>query len=274
MPAELPVLTVADAAAWSSWLSCNGSISTGVWLTLAKKSAGTASPTLLRYAQALDEALCHGWIDGQARAGDKDGTCYSQRFTARTARSAWSHRNVENIARLEREGRMTESGRRAVKAAKADGRWDVAYAGQATAEMPPEFIAAVAAVPTAKAAYETLTKQNRFAIYYRINSLKTQAGRKKRIAAFVEMLAQGETPYPQKQRAGTSTPPVSITAVARKEREERAHRPHLVGTRRSARLSQRAKQSSRGDVSYVGMRSTGPSTITQIRQNTAVFTWL
>ncbi|KAI1390394.1 bacteriocin-protection, YdeI or OmpD-associated-domain-containing protein [Hypoxylon trugodes] len=238
MPIELPALTVADAAAWLSWLSRNGGTSKGVWLTLAKK--GAIKPTSLAYAQALDEALCYGWIDGQVRGGQGDtvNVCYTQRFTPRTARSSWSKRNVEHIARLEREGRMTEAGRLAVEAAKADGRWEAAYAGQATADLPPEFLAAVAAVPTAQATYDTLTQQNRFAIYYRLTALKTQAGREKRIAAFVDMLARGETPYPQKPRTRTSSPKISKTASVAK-RDTRTPRARLiVATRKSARLAQ------------------------------------
>ncbi|KAI0117494.1 hypothetical protein F4814DRAFT_448495 [Daldinia grandis] len=209
MPIELPVLTVADAAAWSSWLFRSAGTSKGVWLTLAKK--GAAVPTSLTYAQALDEALCHGWIDGQARKGNGEDalTSYAQRFTLRAPRSNWSKRNVEHVARLEREGRMTDVGRRAIEAAKADGRWEASYAGQATAELPEEFLVAVAAVPAAQAAFEALSRQNRFLMYYRLKSLKTQAGREKRISAFVDMLARGEVPYSQKQSVQSSNPAAS-----------------------------------------------------------------
>ncbi|KAI1773909.1 bacteriocin-protection, YdeI or OmpD-associated-domain-containing protein [Hypoxylon cercidicola] len=202
MPELLPTLTVSDAAAWSSWLFRSSATSKGVWLTLAKK--GATAPTSLTYAQALDEALCHGWIDGQKGQGKDASTSFAQRFTPRATRSAWSSRNVANVRRLEREGRMTEAGNRAVEAAKADSRWKAAYSGQATAELPPEFLAAVAAVPAAQATYEGLTRQNRFAIYYRLVSVKTQAGRERRIAAFVDMLARNETPFPQKQRVRIS----------------------------------------------------------------------
>ncbi|KAI0523926.1 hypothetical protein F5B22DRAFT_592520 [Xylaria bambusicola] len=203
MPIELPVLTVIDATAWSSWLARSATTSKGVWLTLAKK--GNTTPTSLTYAQALDEALCQGWIDGQARGGDE--RTYSQRFTPRTAKSLWSRRNVDNVARLKKEGRITAVGYAAINAAKADGRWEAAYAGQSTAEPPPEFLAAVAAVPAAQATWDALSRSNRFAIYFRLNALKTQAGKEKRMAAFVEMLARGETLLPQKQK-----PPVSKQA--------------------------------------------------------------
>ncbi|KAI1412497.1 putative FSP1 [Hypoxylon sp. FL1857] len=233
MPIELPVLTVKDVAAWSSWLFHNGGTFKGVWLTLAKK--GASSPTSLTYAQAPDEALCHGWIDGQARKGEGDdaGVSYAQRFTPRAARSSWSKRNIEHVARLEKEGRMTEAGRSAVNAAKADGRWENAYAGQATVEPPPEFLAAVAAVPAAQATYESLSRQNRFAIYYCLKALKTQAGRERRIIAFVDMLARGKTPHPQKQRVQSSTVSEKKAPIAKTQR--------VVPARKSARLAQRGE---------------------------------
>ncbi|KAI1134072.1 bacteriocin-protection, YdeI or OmpD-associated-domain-containing protein [Hypoxylon sp. FL0543] len=245
MPIELPVLTVNNAAAWSSWLFHNGGTSKGVWLTLAKK--GATSPTSLTYAQALDEALCHGWIDGQARKGEGDstGASYAQRFTPRAARSSWSKRNIENVARLMEANRMTEAGLRAVNAAKADGRWENAYAGQATAKLPPEFLAAVAAVPAAQATYECLTRQNRFAIYYSLNALKTQAGRERRIAAFVDMLARGKTPHPQKQRVQVSSSAASNNDSATSKEELGVSKtPRAAPTRRSTRLAQRVKESS------------------------------
>ncbi|OTA55429.1 hypothetical protein K449DRAFT_388104 [Hypoxylon sp. EC38] len=245
MSVELPVLIVRNAADWSNWLSRNSGTSKGVWLTLAKK--GGTLLTSLTYAQALDEALCHGWIDGQARKGDGDGanTSYAQRFTPRAARSSWSKRNIENVARLEKANRMTEAGRRAVNAAKADGRWENAYAGQTTAELPPEFIAAVAAVPAAQITYDSLTRQNRFAIYYRLNALKTKAGRERRIAALVDMLARGETPYPQKQRVRVSSPiDSSINSTFLRKEILTSSTNRTVPTRRSVRLAQRKGNSS------------------------------
>ncbi|KAI0385679.1 bacteriocin-protection, YdeI or OmpD-associated-domain-containing protein [Hypomontagnella monticulosa] len=247
MPTELPTFTVPNAVAWSSWLRRSGGASKGVWLTLAKK--GSTTPTSLTYAQALDEALCHGWIDGQARKGEINhrDSSYVQRFTPRAPRSNWSKRNVDHVARLEREGRMTEAGRRAVETAKADGRWEVAYAGQAAAELPPEFLAAVAAEPAAQATYDALTRQNRFAIYYRLNALKTQAGRERRIAAFVSMLARGETPYPQKRKQHVPTRGLvpsnspSTTETPTEDAEMSTPRnPQPI--RRSLRISQRTVQ--------------------------------
>ncbi|KAI3322133.1 hypothetical protein HD806DRAFT_501076 [Xylariaceae sp. AK1471] len=230
MPANLPVLTVADAAAWANWLVRSAATSEGVWLTLSKK--GNTAPTSLTYAQALDEALCQGWIDGQARGGDE--RAYAQRFTPRTSKSLWSRRNVEHIARLEKAGRVTALGRAAVDAAKADGRWDAAYAGQATAEPPAEFLAAVAAVPEAQAMWDALTRSNRYAMYFRLNALKTQAGREKRIAAFVEMLARGESLYPQKQKPAT-TGMTASRAVSKKKTASKVARGTEAGTARARR---------------------------------------
>ncbi|HEY9358051.1 MAG TPA: YdeI/OmpD-associated family protein [Arthrobacter sp.] len=195
MAIELEELLVPDSAAWRTWLEANHADSPGVWLVLHKKGGGV---TELDYEAALLEALCFGWIDGQARKRDAESSF--QRMTRRGPKSPWSERNVERIARLEDAGRMTDAGRAAVDSAKADGRWDAAYAGQATAEMPADLAAAIAAVPEAQAMFDVLTRVNRFALIYRTNSAKRVETRERRIAGFVEMLAGGETPYPQKQR--------------------------------------------------------------------------
>jgi uncharacterized protein YdeI (YjbR/CyaY-like superfamily) len=191
-------LVVADAGQWRGWLADHHADETGVWLLLAKK--GTTEPTSLTYAQAVDEALCFGWIDGQARR--RDETTFRQRFTPRRARSPWSARNVANIARLEAEGRMHPAGVAEVERAKADGRWDAAYAGPASAEVPAELTAALAKEPAAQAMFDVLTSQNRFAILYRIGEAKRPETRARRIQQFVAMLARGETVYPQKRRPG------------------------------------------------------------------------
>lgn len=196
MAEELPILTVADAAAWSDWLHEHHEESSGVWLVLAKK--GTIEPTRLSYDEALEEALCHGWIDGQVRALD-EGT-YRQRFTSRRARSSWSKRNVSIVERLTSEGRMRLAGVAAVERAKTDGRWEAAYAGPATIEMPSDLRDALAAEPAAQAMFDTLTSQNRYAILYRIENAKRVDTRARRLERFVTMLARGETVYPQKPR--------------------------------------------------------------------------
>jgi uncharacterized protein YdeI (YjbR/CyaY-like superfamily) len=195
MKAELPELLLPDAAAWRRWLEDNHLVSPGVWL-IEHKKGGAA--TLLTYAQALDEALCFGWIDGQARSRD-EGT-YFQRFTPRGPRSIWSIRNRTYVDRLRSEGRMREAGERAVAAAQADGRWDRAYAGPATAEVPAELMAAIEADAAALAMFGTLSSQNRYAMIFRLSQLKTEAARDRNIAKFVAMLARGETFYPQGAR--------------------------------------------------------------------------
>ena len=188
-------LLLPDPPAWRAWLEEHHADTPAVWLVLTKKG-GTL--TTLTWQTALDEALCFGWIDGQARRRDEQSSF--QRFTPRGPKSRWSLRNVEHIDRLEREGRMTAAGRAAVEAAKADGRWEVAYAGPATAETPPDLLAAIAAVPEAQAMYDVLTSQNRYALYHRITSLKTEAARARRIEEYVAMLARHETLHPQKRR--------------------------------------------------------------------------
>ena len=195
MPAELPELIVPNAAGWRRWLVRRHDRQPGVWLVLAKK--GAEQPTRLTYDEALDEALCHGWIDGMTRR--RDAHTYSQRFTPRRPRSAWSRRNVGIAERLIGEGRMRPPGEAAVASARADGRWEAAYAGPATIEVPDDLTAALAREPAARAAFERLTSQNRYAILYRVTSAKRADTRAKRVQQFVAMLARGETVYPQKR---------------------------------------------------------------------------
>jgi uncharacterized protein YdeI (YjbR/CyaY-like superfamily) len=193
MAVELPELIVSDAAGWRAWLGKHHADQAGVWLVLAKK--GTEEPTSLTYDQALEEALCHGWIDGQARR--RDETTYRQRFTPRRRRSSWSKRNTGHAERLMAEGRMHPAGVTEVERAKADGRWDAAYAGPAEIEVPPDFAEALAADPKAQAMFEGLTSQNRYAVLYRITTAKRADTRARRIEEFVAMLGRGETIHPQ-----------------------------------------------------------------------------
>ena len=195
MAVELPELLLPDAAAWRTWLEEHHDSSPGVWLVLHKKG-GTV--TTLDYAGALEEALCFGWIDGQAKRRDAESSF--QRFSPRGKRSIWSLRNVARIEQLEAAGKMHDAGRAAVAAAQADGRWDKAYAGPATAEVPEDLAAAIAAVPQAQAMFDVLTSQNRFALIFRLSQLKSEDARRKKIAGFVEMLARHEAPYPQKKK--------------------------------------------------------------------------
>jgi uncharacterized protein YdeI (YjbR/CyaY-like superfamily) len=190
---ELPELVVPDACALREWLGEHHDESSGVWLVLAKK--GTSQPTSLTYEQALEEALCHGWIDGQV--GRRDEATYRQRFTPRRRRSAWSKRNATIAERLLAEGRMDAAGIEEVERAKADGRWQTAYAGSASIEVPPDLIQALTAEPKARAMFERLSRQNRYAILYRIATAKRADTRARRIQQFVTMLARGETIHPQ-----------------------------------------------------------------------------
>lgn len=196
MTVDPPQLTVRDAAAWRTWLAEHVDEQAGVWLVLAKK--GTTDPTSLTYGAALEEALCHGWIDGQVRRRD-EGT-YVQRFTPRRRRSMWSQRNVGIVERLTAEGRMHPQGLAEVARAQADGRWEAAYAGPATAEVPADLAEALAARPEAQAMFDRLSSQNRFAVLHRLHDAKRQETRARRIEQYVDMLARGETFYPQRTR--------------------------------------------------------------------------
>jgi uncharacterized protein YdeI (YjbR/CyaY-like superfamily) len=187
-------LVVRDAKAWRTWLGKHQALSPGVFLVLSKK--GTSKPTSLTHGQALEEALCHGWIDGQA--SPRDELTWRVRFTPRRKASMWSKRNTVMAEKLLEAGRMHTAGIAEMDRAKADGRWDVAYAGQASIEVPPDFAKALAAKPKAKAMFETLSKVNRYAVLYRITTAKRPDTRAKRIERFVAMLAAGETIYPQK----------------------------------------------------------------------------
>jgi uncharacterized protein YdeI (YjbR/CyaY-like superfamily) len=164
-----------------------------VWLVLAKK--GTSHPTMLSYEQALDEAICFGWVDGQL--GRRDSTTFRRRFTPRTVKSSWSKRNVAIADSLVASGRMHESGAVEIAKARDNGRWDAAYAGQATIEVPDDLLTALDAVPRAKAMFAILTSQNRYAVLYRINDAEKSDTRAKRVERYVDMLARGETIYPQ-----------------------------------------------------------------------------
>ncbi|WKU06789.1 YdeI family protein [Micromonospora sp. HUAS LYJ1] len=193
--AELDELIVPDADALRAWLSAHHDTSPGVWLALTRRG-GTV--TTLTWQQAVDEGLCFGWIDGQARKRDQESSWI--RFTPRRARSIWSQRNVAHVARLEEQGRMQPPGRAAVEAAKADGRWAAAYAPPSEVEVPADLLAAVAADPAAQAMFDVLTRTNLFTLVHRLNAVKRVQTRERKIAEFVAMLARHETPHPQRAR--------------------------------------------------------------------------
>lgn len=175
------------------WLAANHDSETEVWIRIFRKATGL--PTI-NQTEAIDAVLCWGWIDAIVKGLDEQS--FVQRYTRRGPKSTWSQINRDNVGRLIEEGRMTPHGLKHVDAAKADGRWEKAYRVKG-AEIPADLQAAIDADPKAKAMLAMLTAQNRFAMILRTESLKTEAGRKKRIAAYVEMLARGETIYPQKR---------------------------------------------------------------------------
>lgn len=195
------MLVLPDAAAWSDWLDMHADRSGGVWLTLAKK--GTTGPTSLTYDQALEEAICHGWVDGQLAPGDE--RTFRRRFAPRRSASAWSKRNVALARRLTEEGRMRPAGLAAVKRAEADGTWASAYAGSATIEVPADLAAALQANPAAQAMFERLSSANRYSVLYRVTTAKRSETRRSRVDRFVTMLARGETPHPQAAHAPKAT---------------------------------------------------------------------
>ncbi|HEY6942064.1 YdeI/OmpD-associated family protein [Dokdonella sp.] len=186
-----PILTMAAQAEWEAWLDRHGATSPGVWLRLAKRGAGLPTVT---YAEALESALCFGWIDGQKRA---DGERYwLQRFTPRTATSIWSKINKAKAEALTAAGRMRAAGLQEVARARKDGRWDAAYSSASTATVPDDVQAALDANTKAKAFFATLDGRNRYSILFRIQAVKKPETRARKIATFVEMLAKGEKIHP------------------------------------------------------------------------------
>ncbi|WP_084076691.1 YdeI family protein [Demequina sp. NBRC 110057] len=180
-------LTVPDASAWREWLDQHEDTSDGVWLILTKKAG--APDTTLTYAQALEEALCSGWIDGRRRS--LDDRTFQQHFTPRRARSIWSQRNVGFVATLIGEGRMRPRGQAEIDRAKADGRWDRAYAGQAAMTIPDDLTAALAAQPGASAAFDALPRAEQFSHLHQVVTAADAAKRLARIAKVVERVTPG-----------------------------------------------------------------------------------
>ena len=183
-----------DAASFYAWLGKHHDKEDEVWIKIHKAGSGLESITP---KEAIDAALCWGWIDA-IRKG-LDDRSYLQRYTPRRGKSIWSQINVDNVTRLTKEGRMTEHGLAQVEAAKADGRWDRAYGSGQDMKIPDDLQAAIDAEPKAREMLAKLSAQNRFALAFRTHNMKTEAGRKKKIASFVEMLKRGETIYPQKR---------------------------------------------------------------------------
>lgn len=196
VPDPAKIKSFKTAAAFEKWIATHHASASELWLKIHKKGSGL--PTV-DYAQALDVALCWGWIDGLKKSFDEHS--FLQRFTPRAAKSIWSQVNREHVARLIDAGRMTPHGQRQVDAAKSDGRWDAAYAPIRESSMetiPGDLRAAIEGDARALATFSTLSRQNLFALTFRTNNMKTPAGRARKIAALVAMLARGETIVPQK----------------------------------------------------------------------------
>ena len=182
-----PILDFASQAGWEAWLDAEHASSDGVWLRFAKKGSGVVSVV---YAEALDVALCYGWIDSQVARYDE--RFYLQKFTPRRSRSKWSRINRDKIEELTKQGRMRPAGVEQVELARADGRWDAAYASPANAEVPDDLREALDASPKAAEFFATLSQANRYAIIYRLEDAKKPETRVRRLEKFVGMLERGE----------------------------------------------------------------------------------
>lgn len=198
VPDPKKVRSFRSEAAFEAWMQTHHDRETELWLKVYKKGSGRPTVTT---AQALDVALCWGWIDGLRKSLDEHS--FLQRYTPRRPRSIWSQVNREHVARLTAAGRMTPHGQRHVDAAIADGRWDAAYAPIRSASetsIPDDLRAAIDANPRALATFRTLGRMNLFVLAFRTNAMKTPAGRARKIAALVDMLARGETIVPERRR--------------------------------------------------------------------------
>lgn len=189
-PTDLPILPFENKKKWAEWLAKQHDKSAGVWLKLGKRASGLASIT---YEEALDAALCYGWLDGQKKGFDEQ--YWLQKFTPRGPKSIWSRINTEKVERLIASGEMKPAGLKAIEAAKKDGRWEQAYDSQKNISVPDDFQAALNKNKKAKVFFETLKSVNRYAILFRIHNAKRAETRAKRIQQFVEMLERNEKVY-------------------------------------------------------------------------------
>ncbi|MGH7581177.1 MAG: YdeI/OmpD-associated family protein [Gemmatimonadales bacterium] len=197
----LPIKRFASRAAWQTWLARHHDTSTGLWLELARKDSGLRS---VSRAEALEVALCYGWIDGQAAS--VDASWWRQRFTPRRRRSRWSQINCAAVERLHAEGRLAPAGLREMQAAKRDGRWDAAYASPRAMPVPEDLQTALRNHPRARRAFEQLDGQNRYAILYRLHDAKKAETRERRLARFIRMLDAGDTLHqPRTRRTGVQS---------------------------------------------------------------------
>jgi uncharacterized protein YdeI (YjbR/CyaY-like superfamily) len=185
--ADIPVISFRSAKEWQSWLSKNAGASTGIWLKIFKKDTGEKTVT---YAEALDEALCYGWIDGQKKSLDEQA--WLQKFCPRRPKSIWSKMNITHVERLTQAGKMKPAGLEAVAAAKADGRWEAAYEAQSKMTVPDDFLKLLSKNKKALAFYNTLNKANLYAIAFRLQTAKKPETRQKRMEAILDMLSKSE----------------------------------------------------------------------------------
>jgi len=190
-PSDFPVIAFESPQAWRRWLAPHHADSNGIWMRIFKKGSGVPS---INYAQALDEALCYGWIDGQKRIFDEES--WVQKFTPRRARSGWSKRNTEHAERLINAGEMKAAGLAEVEAAKRDGRWDRAYSSPGAATLPEDFLRELNKNGKAKAFFETLNKRNTYPITYRLQTAKKAETRERRLREILAMLERGEKFHP------------------------------------------------------------------------------
>ncbi len=188
---DLPIIPLESQEQWEQWLANNHASSDGVWLQFFKKASGKK---MLTYAEAVEEALCYGWIDGQSKSYDNES--WLQKFTPRRAKSIWSKINIQKVERLIEAGKMKPPGLAQIEAAKLDGRWERAYDAPSTATMPEDFLQELNKDKKAKAFFETLNKSNTYAIAFRLQTAKKPETREKRMKAILEMLAKGEKFYP------------------------------------------------------------------------------
>lgn len=190
-PADLPIVEFQRRKDWERWLRKNHRSSTGVWLRIAKKNSASSS---VSYAEALEEALCYGWIDGQKRPDSEQA--WLQKFTPRGKKSIWSKINREKALALSQSGRMQPAGEKQIECAQADGRWEAAYDSARTSVVPPDFQAALDANQRAREFFESLSSANRYAVLFRIQTVKKAETRARKIQEFAEMLARGEKFHP------------------------------------------------------------------------------
>ena len=191
IPTDLPLLLVESQSAWEDWLEQNHAEAKGIWLQIAKKGQ---SVTSVSYAEAVESGLCYGWIDGQKKTFDEK--YYLQRFTPRRPKSIWSQANVKKVSQLIESGRMKPAGLAEVEQARADGRWQAAYAPQSADEVPADLQAALDAHPQAQAFFDQLNKVNRYAFCFRVQTAKKPETRRARIEKFITMMEKGESFYP------------------------------------------------------------------------------